>query len=170
MKNNQSIKLATQTEDIKEIEILATEIWSEHYLSIIGHEQIEYMLDKYQSADVISASIENGTIYYIAYNKKKPCGYCAIKINDGIFLSKFYVKRSYRGIGLGKSMLNAIYQYALDSKTNRLWLTCNKFNSKSLDIYKKLGFSIIDQVVTDIGNGFVMDDYVLEKYISEKAD
>ena len=38
----------------------------------------------------------------------------------------------------------------------------NKNNTKTLDIYKHLGFEIVREEVTDIGEGYVMDDYVLE--------
>ena len=88
--------------------------------------------------------------------------------DEGIFLSKFYVKNGLRGKGLGKAMLNTIYEFATKRNLNRLWLTCNKYNSKSLNIYKKLGFAIINEIVTNIGNGYVMDDYILEKHISLK--
>lgn len=149
--------------EIKIVEKLAREIWNQHYLPIIGKEQVDYMLNKYQSFDAIKNSIDSGYIYYIAYHNQKPCGYCAIKKDRGIFLSKFYVLESYRGLGLGKAMLNTIFEYADAVKEKRIWLTCNKYNLASLAAYKKMGFDIIDEIVTDIGSGFVMDDYVLEK-------
>jgi len=62
-------------------------------------------------------------------------------------------------------MMKTIQDYTGEHGLGRIWLTCNKNNSRTLSIYKKLGFSIIDSIVTDIGNGFVMDDYVLEKQI-----
>ena len=49
---------------------------------------------------------------------------------------------------------------------DKIWLTCNKNNTKTLDIYKHLGFEIVREEVTDIGEGYVMDDYVLEYKIS----
>ncbi len=168
MRENLSVEIASSKKHIKIIESLAKEIWSQHYLPIIGQEQVDYMLSKYQSVDAITQSIADGYIYYIAYYEKEPCGYSAIKPDEGILLSKFYVKKNIRGKGLGKAMLCTIYKYAEDSNINRIWLTCNKYNSKSINIYKKLGFSIVDKVVTDIGNGFVMDDYIMEKYLTEK--
>ena len=142
---------------------LAHEIWTQHYTPIIGQEQVVYMLDKYQSIESITQNLRDGYIYSVVYYDKTPCGYCAIKPDNGIFLSKFYVKEVYRGMGLGKALLEFVYSYAEKSCENRMWLTCNKYNSKSLAAYQKLGFSIIDKVVTDIGGGFVMDDYILEK-------
>ncbi len=162
------VEVVSSKKDIEIVESLAKEIWKQHYLPIIGKAQVDYMLNKHQSTAAISQSIKDGYIYYIAYYKDKPCGYSAIVQDEGIFLSKFYVKNALRGKGLGKAMLNTIYEFAAEHNLNRIWLTCNKHNSKSLNIYKKLGFIIINEIVTDIGNGFVMDDYIHEKHISLK--
>lgn len=153
------------TNDIRTIERLAKDIWTRHYLPIIGREQVDYMLMKYQSFDAIKQSIREGYVYYLAYKEDEPCGYSAVKHDNGIFLSKFYVKEEYRGMGIGKAMINEIKVYAESRQSGRIWLTCNKHNSNTLSVYKKLGFEIIDSIVTDIGNGFVMDDFVLEKQL-----
>ncbi len=160
-----TIKTAISSDDIKTTEKLAREIWTQHYHPIIGQAQVEYMLNKYQSYDSINQSINDGYIYYLAYYKEGPCGYSAIRKDNGVFLSKFYVRESHRGLGIGKTMMNTIIDYANENNLDRIWLTCNKFNSNALEIYKKLGFEIVDSIVTDIGNGFVMDDYVLVKGI-----
>jgi RimJ/RimL family protein N-acetyltransferase len=121
------------------------------------------MLEKFQSESAISHDIEGGYTYLIAYFDGTPCGYSSIKQDNGVFLSKFYVMKAYRGKGIGKEMIRTINEYAAKHSAHRIWLTCNKHNSASLGIYEKLGFKAIDSIVTDIGGGFVMDDYVLEK-------
>ena len=161
-----SIKTAVKG-DSKLVEALAKEIWTQHYLSIIGIDQIDYMLDKFQSELAISNDIECGYTYFIAYFDDIPCGYSSIRDDKGVFLSKFYVKKAYRGKGIGKAMISTIEAYAIEHSAHRIWLTCNKHNSASLGIYEKLGFKTIDSIVTDIGSGFVMDDYVLEKDLTE---
>jgi len=163
LSKNINIKIAQGNDDIITIESLADEIWTQHYEPIIGIKQVDYMLGKYQSYKAILHQMAEGYAYYISKYDEVPCGYCSIKIDNGIFLSKFYVKQSHRGLGLGRAMIETIMEYAATHKEKRIWLTCNKHNSNTLAAYKKLGFNIIDDVVTDIGNGFVMDDYVLEK-------
>ena len=163
--NENKIKITKTDDEILAITQLANEIWTQHYLPIIGQDQVDYMLLKYQSYEAISRQIKDGYIYYLAFNKEIPCGYCSIKEDNGIFLSKFYVRDSFRGRGIGRAMIKTIEDYGRDKALGRIWLTCNKNNSRTLSIYNKLGFSIIDSIVTDIGNGFVMDDYMLEKQI-----
>ncbi len=178
-----SIKKATQ-HDAALISSLAKEIWSQHYLSIISQQQIGYMLDKYQSEDAVRHDILHGYMYNIAYLDGAPCGYSAIiapqsrcvsvgtavaPTND-VFLSKFYVRQTARGCGVGRAMLNEIQTFAKDCGAGRIWLSCNKHNVISLAAYQKLGFNVIGDVVTDIGDGFVMDDFVLEKKLGSHSE
>jgi RimJ/RimL family protein N-acetyltransferase len=86
----------------------------------------------------------------------------AVNPDNDVFLSKFYVRQSARGCGVGRAMLNRILAFARAHDAGRIWLSCNKHNAISLAAYEKLGFNITGDVVTDIGGGFVMDDFVLE--------
>ena len=161
--NHIMIKPAEAPEDIIIVSSLAKEIWTQHYRPIIGQAQIDYMLDKFQSESAICRDIAGGYTYYIASLNSTPCGYSAVKKDNGVFLSKFYVRQTERGKGIGKAMLAAVWAYAKEHCAPRIWLTCNKHNTTTLQVYRKLGFSVIDSIITDIGGGFVMDDYVLEK-------
>ena len=142
---------------------LAREIWTEHYTPIIGAEQVEYMLSKFQSAERILEDIgSNGYRYFIAYDGAKPVGYFAVKPEKdehALFLSKFYVEKNSRGRGIARLMLDRMLQIAAEDGLDHIWLTVNKHNTVSINIYKKLGFCIEEEMVTDIGYGFVMDDY-----------
>jgi len=160
---------ASEQQKAEELAALARRIWTEHYTPIIGEAQVEYMLDKFQSAGQILKDIkDNGYRYFIAYDGEKQIGYCAIKPYHeigGLFLSKLYVEKSMRGRGVSKLMLNKIKSVAKLNNLDYIWLTVNKYNLKSIEIYKKLGFSIVDEMVTDIGNNFVMDDYKMQMRI-----
>ena len=177
-----SVKTAAPC-DAALIASLAKEIWAQHYLPIIGQQQIDYMLNTYQSEDAIRHDISNGYLYYIAYLGDTPCGYSAIIVpqsccvsvgtavqpSNDVYLSKFYVRQTARGRGIGRTMLNEILSFAKDRGAGRIWLSCNKHNVISLAAYRKLGFDIISDVVTDIGGGFVMDDFVLEKKLDRNS-
>ena len=159
------IKRVESQKDIMITVKLAKEIWYEHYTPIIGAKQVDYMLGKYQSEGAVSKAIGDGYTYCIAFLEGKPAGYFAIKEDDGTFLSKFYVCKNNRGMGIGRSMLEWIENECRIIKSKRIWLTCNKYNAETIQKYIHMGFIIIDSIVTDIGNGYVMDDYVMEKKI-----
>lgn len=46
---------------------------------------------------------------------------------------------------------------------DKIYLTVNKHNTHAVEVYRHFGFYQIDAVVTDIGGGYVMDDYILQK-------
>ena len=159
-----NIKPVLQHDDIKTTAALAKEIYTEHYSPIIGIAQVEYMLNKFQSEESILSQIENNTLYYLIYNENIPIGYFAVELNnpDGkIFLSKLYIRKEARGFGLSKQALQLIKQLSKDNNLTHLWLHVNK-NNPSINIYKSLGFKITDAVKNHIGNGFYMDDYIME--------
>lgn len=153
--------------DESQIEVvadLAGEIWKEHYTPIIGSEQVEYMVDKFQSYDAISNQIKEHYLYYLIKDSDQHVGYIGLEPKeDELFLSKFYVKSSQRGKGLGKEALEFIEQLAIQKNLKKIALTVNKYNSLTIKIYLRLGFVNVGPIVTDIGNGYIMDDYLLEK-------
>lgn len=169
MKDNEKIhiKIAVNKKDYQQLALLASSIWYEHYAPIIGEKQVKYMLDKFQSAIKIESSVINDqTIYYMPFYQEQLSGYCAIrKINEFIFLSKFYVHKNFRGLGIAKKMLTEVKEYANLHQCSSIFLTVNKHNTNSIHIYLHLGFVITDEVVTDIGDNYVMDDYKMTYFI-----
>ena len=156
--------------DISLVEMLANKIWKEHYPPIIGHEQVRYMLGKYQSLPAIKRQINDGVNYHLLFEENHPVGYFSYHHeNDSLFLSKIYVAKEVRGKGIGRKALDFIIAKAQSESFKAIRLTVNKFNSGTIAAYKKLGFKIKDSVVMDIGGGYVMDDYVMEKSLMEKS-
>jgi len=159
-----AVKRAKTQDDFKLVETLASQIWHEHYPSIIGLEQVEYMLAKFNSAKAIEDQVGLGAqFYYLTYNET-PVGYMAIKPEANfLFLSKLYVAKACRGKGVGRVALNFIDEEAKKQQLLGIRLKVNKYNTASIAAYEKLGFKNVKASVTDIGNGFVMDDFEMEK-------
>lgn len=142
---------------------LAKEIWEEYYPTIITQEQIHYMIDTFQSAEAIKNQIQEGMQYYLAISNEDEIGYLAYAAEKdcSLFLSKIYIKRNFRNRGKGREMFAFILGQAQKQKLKTVRLSVNKNNTASVEKYLKMGFSITDSVVKDIGNGFYMDDYVM---------
>ena len=159
-----------KSSDIKEFAKLTSEIWHEYWTCILSDEQIDYMVDKFQSENAIINQInnENYTYFYIMYNSEI-AGYIGLSSKkDWLFLSKLYLKKEYRHKGIGTKAFDFIKQFALKNGYNKIRLTVNKYNKNTINVYNKWNFKTVESIVTDIGNNFVMDDYIMEYVISEK--
>lgn len=152
--------------DIESVAKLAQEIWHHHFTSIIGTHQVEYMLEKYQSPEAITAQIQKGWEYHIAEVKREPVGYIGLVPDEQsrkLMISKIYVRSTFRGRGAGTQMLVFIEQQCLERGFDKIWLTVNRFNHDAIHWYAHNGFDIVDKVKKDIGNGFFMDDFIFQK-------
>ena len=142
---------------------LAYPIWHEWYSDILSDEQIDYMLNTYHSFQSILEELENGYVYVVMRDSGKDIGYCGFhNEGDRIYISKLYLLKEYRGKGYGRKMFEIIDNYARSVGVDKEYLRVNKGNP-TVDIYKRAGFIIKESDVADIGNGFVMDDYFMER-------
>ncbi|MDR0488195.1 MAG: GNAT family N-acetyltransferase [Propionibacteriaceae bacterium] len=157
-----------------DVEILATlahQIWTEYYTPMIGPAQVDYMITHFQSPEYISDSICTKSFrYWIAEVDGVPAGYCgACEEDESLFLSKLYIAKNYRGLGISRLFLAELDSWGFQSRpdVDTISLTVHKGNKASIDAYTKLGFSLEEPIVTDIGGGYVMDDYVMRRKIQK---
>ena len=148
--------------EIKELAALAEEIWRQHFPPIIGDEQVTYMLEKFQSEKAMKEQIKEGYEYYFLKLSDENIGYFGIEpMKDGsLFLSKLYIRLSQRGNGYARQAFEFMKELCRKRGYKSIWLTVNKYNVNTIEVYKKFGMKILRSQVSDIGNGFVMDDYV----------
>lgn len=146
---------------------LAVEIWNEHYIPIIGKNQVDYMLEKYQTKSAIARQInEDNFLYFLIEYQETPVGYFAIQPQKQfLYLSKFYIKSAFRGKGLGKAAMKFIENLVKEKNLSKIRLNVNRNNLSSIRFYENLGFLKCDSVEIDIGSGYAMCDYVMEKNI-----
>jgi RimJ/RimL family protein N-acetyltransferase len=149
------------------ISALAGVIWRECYTPILGAAQVEYMLEKYQSAQQTYIDIEEKN--YICFTAKdaetrRLIGYCAVIPEKGSFrLSKLYVLKDFRGKGVAYGFLEKMMSIYKDHYgLSKIRLDVNKKNGGAITAFKKIGFEIVGSVKNDIGGGFFMDDYMME--------
>jgi len=146
---------------------LAHEIWNEHYPPIIGQAQVDYMLRQGYTLEALRKDIEdNGAIYERAGAAGRTLGFSSHGPGPAAGewkLHKIYVKAAERGSGAGRALVASALSCAGREGCDRLTLSVNKNNGIAIAAYTKLGFSIRESVVVDIGGGFVMDDYIMTR-------
>jgi GNAT superfamily N-acetyltransferase len=146
---------------------LAGVIWRRHYPGIISLEQIDYMLGKMYALDKLREEIRfQGIFFYRLIVDGKMVGFASIGPLDppeAWKLHKLYLMPELHGRGLGSHLLQHCELEARRAGARRLQLAVNKRNLRPIAAYQRNGFAVIQSVVTDFGNGFVMDDYIMAK-------
>jgi GNAT superfamily N-acetyltransferase len=167
--NNTQIVRAME-EHLPAISDLAGVIWRACYPGIITHEQIDYMLARMYSLDVLRDEIRSqGIRYDQLLVDGKPAGFASYgpTSEPGVVkLHKLYLLPEMQGRGLGSRLLQHVEREVRAGAGRRLILSVNKRNTKAITAYQRNGFVIAETVVTDIGGGFVMDDYVMAKELA----
>lgn len=148
---------------------LAQEIYREHYSKIVPMDFLEYWIELYQNKQTIIESINSGEIYYLIKSENEYVGYFSYTIDNlekNLFISKLYIRKDSRGKGLARFAFEKILNTAKSFRLNEIWLKTLRKNP-SVKIYQKFGFEIFKEVKTDIGQGFILDDYILKLNLSE---
>lgn len=122
------------------------------------------MVEKFQSYDAMKNQMKNdGYEYYFITADDKILGYTGIKKEEErLFLSKLYLLKENRGKGYASEAFKFLINYCKENDLKSIYLTVNKQNEHTIAVYKQKGFEVIDTQVADIGNGYVMDDYIME--------
>jgi GNAT superfamily N-acetyltransferase len=155
-------------DELTTVQKLAYAIWLACYPGIISDAQIRYMLSiwyqpgnmahEMQARDVWYALVEvegSGAVGYISFEK--------LAMEPVLFINKLYLLPEVHGLGLGRLMLRWTHDRARDLRCKVVRLRVNKRNALAIRAYLRAGFHFTEDVCSDIGSGFVMDDYVMEK-------
>lgn len=156
-------------EQVKEMTALADQIWHQHFSSILSMDQIDYMVEKFQSVKAVADQLANQNYQYFMLKLAGTLiGFTGIveqPEEKKLFLSKLYLEKSFRGKGYASRAFEFLEKICREKGYTMIWLTVNRFNSDTIAVYEKKGFVKARTQVSDIGNGYVMDDYIMEKEI-----
>jgi len=151
--------------DVAEVIELAGVIWRHHYPGIISMEQIEYMLAQRYTPAIIRAQLQSADAWWDkAELDGGIIGFAQYELyGRSMKLDKLYLHQDSQRRGYGGIMLAHVEEQARSRGCGEVRLNVNKYNVKSIAAYRKNGYEVAQTVVVDIGHGYVMDDYVMEK-------
>lgn len=146
---------------------LAEKIWHVHYPGIISPEQIDYMLAQRYKAPLIRQLMARGDLWLAARAGDELVGFAhGHPLQEGDYkLDKLYVASDWQRHGIGGRLIEALARHAREHGAARLLLRVNRQNHAAIQAYIKHGFRVATLIVEDIGNGYIMDDYVMTKEI-----
>lgn len=152
---------AASEKDISTIQVLAREIWNDHYPAIIGQAQVDYMLNRMYTEEAMLHQMQSGQLFFLVLENETPIGFAALE-NKGpgnYFLNKCYIKTTQQRTGVGSYVIHEIMKNYRDCRELRLQV--NRQNYKAINFYFKMGF-VIEQVADfDIGDGYFMNDFIM---------
>ena len=158
--------ISAQKQHIPTIKKLADYLWPKAFASILSTEQIDYMMEMMYSQASIEKQMDEGHQFAIAQKDNVDIGYVSYETNHNnshkTKIHKLYISPEYQRHGIGKLMVDYVAGQALKANNNSLFLNVNKFNTGAIGFYKKHNFVLTKKEVIDIGNGFIMDDFVFE--------
>lgn len=152
--------------DISSISSLANKVWPVAYGEILSDKQLYYMLNAFYSSDSLKEQMQKGHLFYGVKESNELLAFIAVETDFPILkttkIHKLYVLPNQQGKQLGKKLILFVSQLALKLGQNKLLLNVNRFNSAK-EFYSKLGFIITKEEDIEIGQGYLMEDYVMEK-------
>jgi diamine N-acetyltransferase len=152
-------------DDINIIGFLAQQIWPDTYGDILSAEQMKYMLKQIYSPRALRRQMVNEhQQFLIVEQAEEPIGFaswCAMPIPGVYKLHKLYVLPGRQGKGLGRTLLQFIFEAIRPDGAGKLRLNVNRYN-KARQFYERMGFTVIGEEDIDIGHGYFMNDYVME--------
>jgi GNAT superfamily N-acetyltransferase len=155
--------------DIDMLIPLAYRIWHAYYPDIITVEQIDYMLERGYTRQVILDEMNSqGVIWLAIKTGDVMIGFASLGpyAPGTMKLHKLYLLTDFHGAGIGARALAEVEQVARDNAATALLLNVNRYNTKAVRAYERAGWHVAEEVVADIGNGFVMDDFVMTKQLA----
>jgi len=151
-------------EDLETARLLAERIWPGCYGAMLPPGQIRYMLDWMYAPHRLRSEWDRGVRYRLAFHEGKPVGYLAWEREpgtDAAFLNKLYLVPELQGRGHGQELIRWTCREVSAEGIRVLELRVNRQNQRAIRAYDRAGFVVIQTVVTDIGAGFVMDDFLM---------
>ena len=178
-------KLVATDEEIQAVAALADEIWHEYWPALIGDAQTDYMVKNFQSAEDIARDIAEHNYWYymifdgdgtvVGYTASAP-EYFSSPDDEGannhgtevskrflnrLFISKIYLKKEERGKHYASRILEFWNDFSREHSLEGMYLTVNRDNELGVRAYLGRGFEVLECVAAPIGEGFIMDDYIM---------
>lgn len=162
------------------IQSIAQRTWPDTFGEILSPTQITYMLDMMYSEAAIGGQVEKGHVFHIllvksgeneseytggASQKYIPVGYVSHQqdyLPGTTKIHKIYLLPTRQGKGYGRVMIDHVEHCARRAGQSVLRLDVN-YQNAAVGFYEYLGFRKIERCTTDIGNGYLMEDWIMEK-------
>lgn len=157
-------------EEIDTLTSIAKTVWHETFDSLLGEDQTNYMIDKFQSDHAVKDQMAHQNYRYVlAKVNGKYAGFVGYapryQGEEEMYLSKVYILSECRHQGVVRRLFDLVEEETKKEGISKIRLTVNKYNTHAYKVYEHYGYENVESVKTDIGSGYYMDDYVMVKRV-----
>lgn len=160
-------------EDLPLVREIGTQTYRATYPSILGEEQVQYMLDKFYTPEALAGQMEEGHIFWLCFLDSIPAAFVSFSRTQSLeqtwHLQKIYILPKMQGKGIGRTLLTRVADYCREAGAQGVRLNVNRYN-KARYFYEKLGFRVIREEDISIGQGYFMNDYLMELDLTKTED
>ncbi len=161
---NISFRKLTEAVELSAVRKIADQIWPETFAAILSPDQIRYMMNMMYAPAVMEHELADGYTFILVQADGIGAGYIVCSPDHGIWkLHKLYLLSRYHSQGIGQRMLDHAQQLGRELGFSTIRLNVNKQNTRAIRAYERNGFITAESVKNPIGQGYFMDDYVMEK-------
>lgn len=154
-------------EELPLIKEIVYSTWPDTYGEILSQAQIQYMLDTFHNLPYLERSMREGHAFHVLFEDDRPLGFIGVHPGaqpHSLKLNKLYVLPGSQGKSIGRKLFEKAEEITLEHGLNRIFLNVNRFN-KAVSFYKAMGMTVEKEEDVDIGNGYLMEDFVMEKIL-----
>jgi ribosomal protein S18 acetylase RimI-like enzyme len=168
------MKISIVTENqLPLVQDLAHKIWPSTYGEILSEAQLHYMLDKFYSSENLKLQLNSNHVFLLIKEENNILGFLDYELNyeksGKTKIHKIYVLPETQGKGIGKTFIQHVEKIAQKANQNGILLNVNRFN-KAIGFYENLGFQKIQTIDIEIGNGYLMEDFIMEKEVHSTSN
>ncbi|MFD2936442.1 GNAT family N-acetyltransferase [Spirosoma flavum] len=155
--------------DLPIIRDIAYQTWPTTFEEILSPSQISYMLEMMYSLDALRTQVKDKNHVFLLAQESdsQDClGYISYEFDyegqSKTKIHKIYLLPASQGKGVGRLLIDNVAKLAIDHTNADLALNVNRYN-KAIQFYERMGFTIVGNETIDIGDGFLMEDFIMEK-------
>jgi GNAT superfamily N-acetyltransferase len=152
--------------DFPVIRQIAYDTWPDTYGAILSEAQLRFMLDSFYSESALRQNKEKGHQFLLVEEEGNALGFASYEhayLGENVTrLHKLYMLPESQGKGAGKLLIATVEEKARENNSEKIALNVNRFN-KAQHFYLKNGYVIAGEEDIEIGHGYLMQDYKMEK-------
>ncbi|MEP6951750.1 MAG: GNAT family N-acetyltransferase [Ginsengibacter sp.] len=136
--------------DLATLHNVCCEIYSQNFHEHWNEGGLEQYMNRVFGVDTLEIELTDRNIqYYMAFIKPGPVAFMKINLfsnlpgldmGKGIELDKIYISPQFKGMKIGKRLLETAFDIANGTKKEIFWLSVIDTNQEAISFYEKAGF------------------------------